>query len=187
MATFTRRTVLGVAVLCLAAAQLSATAAPDSSAAVSDSAVTIDRYPLTVCPVSGADLGSAPYVAQIEGREVRFCCAGCVSHFNSDTKRYFAKMDSMIVAAQTPDYPLNVCIVSGAALGTMASPVDVVQGNQLYRLCCAGCIERLQADPAGYAAKLNEAYAARAAAGGTSGPPACSSDTTAHAGQHAQP
>ena len=47
-------------------------------------------YPLTTCVVSGEKLGEmgAPFVHKHNGREVRFCCKGCLKDFNKDPQKY---------------------------------------------------------------------------------------------------
>jgi len=52
-------------------------------------------YPLDFCIVSGEKLGSmgAPIVKVYDGREVRFCCSGCVKRFEADKTGYLAKID----------------------------------------------------------------------------------------------
>lgn len=53
-------------------------------------------YPLDTCIVSGEKLGSmgAPIVKVYDGREVRFCCSGCVKRFEADKAAYLAKIDA---------------------------------------------------------------------------------------------
>lgn len=54
-----------------------------------------DTYPLKTCVVSGEKLGEMgkPYVYQHEGREVRFCCKGCLKDFQKDPAKYLKKME----------------------------------------------------------------------------------------------
>ena len=60
-----------------------------------------DTYPLTTCVVTGEKLGEMgkPYVHTYEGREVKFCCKGCVKDFTKDPKKYIAKLDAAVAAA----------------------------------------------------------------------------------------
>jgi YHS domain-containing protein len=53
-------------------------------------------YPLDTCVVSGSKLGSMgeAVVLRHEGREVRFCCAGCVDTFKKDPAKYLAILDA---------------------------------------------------------------------------------------------
>jgi YHS domain-containing protein len=53
-------------------------------------------YPLSICVVSGEKLGSMgkSYVHTHEGREVQFCCKGCLKDFNKDPKKYLKKLDA---------------------------------------------------------------------------------------------
>jgi len=119
-------------------------------------------YPVDVCVVSGKKLGSMgdPYIHLHEGREIRFCCSGCVSKFTADPAGHFAKLDKLIMEKQKADYPLKECVVSGEALGSMGTPVDKVYNNRLVRFCCMGCIEDFEADPATYLKKLDAGKAA---------------------------
>jgi hypothetical protein len=132
--------------------------------ATADSSVkkSVDTYPFDTCPVSGAKLGSMgkPVVGHYQGREVRFCCAGCPATFEADLPGNLKKLDQALIAKLGPDYPLDTCAVSGERLGEMGTPVDYIYGNQLVRFCCAGCIGRFEKDPDKYLEKLRRAYAA---------------------------
>jgi len=52
-------------------------------------------YPLDTCIVSGEKLGEMgePVVKVIDGREVKFCCNGCIKKFNKDPAKFFATID----------------------------------------------------------------------------------------------
>ena len=54
-----------------------------------------ENYPLTVCVVSGEELGSmgAPYVHKHEGTTVKFCCKPCLEKFDEDPEGYLAKLE----------------------------------------------------------------------------------------------
>ncbi len=135
------------------------------AAAPTEKAAVEDTYPLDTCIVTGAKLGSMgePVVYDHEGREIRFCCAGCIKKFEADPNGYLKKMDDAITAAETGDYPLETCVVTGKKLGSAGEPVDYIYDNHLVRFCCAGCIKAFEKDPARYAARIDEARARRAA------------------------
>ena len=116
-------------------------------------------YPLSTCPVSGEPLGSMgePVQLNVDGRDVKLCCAGCQKKFDADTASFLAKVHDGIISQQTELYPLNTCVVSGQELGSMGEPVSKVYGNQLVQFCCAGCVKKVDADPATYTAKIDEA------------------------------
>jgi len=114
-----------------------------------------DLYPLDSCPVSGAKLDEA-VVKEFEGREVRFCCNNCPGGFEGDLTAAFAKLDAQLIEAQADFYPLDVCINSGASLEGR-EPVQFVIGNRLVKTCCTNCQARVEADPAAFIAKLDEA------------------------------
>ena len=55
-----------------------------------------DSYPLTTCVVSGGKLGGdmgEPVKFDYNGREVRFCCPGCVAIFKKDPAKYLKILD----------------------------------------------------------------------------------------------
>ncbi len=142
--------------------------APDSDEHAkhhADDEATVERvaepYPLQVCPISGGRLGSMgePIIKSYDGREVRFCCAGCPPKFESDLAASMKKLDSMIIADQAPYYPLDTCVVSGEPLRMDGEDIgiDVVFGNRLVRLCCKGCVADLKAEPEKYLPKLDAA------------------------------
>lgn len=118
-----------------------------------------DPYPLLTCPVSGKKLGSMgePVIHSYKGREVRFCCRGCIPRFVQNAAEYLAKLDAAIVKLQRPSYPTNQCIVMGDALECDdCKPIDLVHGNRLVRVCCKKCARKFKASPARYLAILNQ-------------------------------
>lgn len=59
-------------------------------------------YPLDTCVVSGEKLGGEmgkPYVFTYEGREIKFCCKGCMKDFKKDPAKYLKKLDEAEKAA----------------------------------------------------------------------------------------
>lgn len=120
-------------------------------------------YALDTCPVSGGKLGSMgdPIVKTYDGREVRFCCGGCIDRFEADKAGYWQKIDEQMIAAQMPYYPTEVCLVSGEPLVEDGEDIanNVIYGNRLVRLCCKMCEKEFKADPAKYIAKLDKAAA----------------------------
>lgn len=47
-------------------------------------------YPLKTCLVSGEKLGAMgdPFVYQYKGREIKFCCKGCLKDFNKESEKF---------------------------------------------------------------------------------------------------
>ncbi len=120
-----------------------------------------DSYPLDVCVVSGGKLGSMgePPIKQIDGRTVKVCCAACFPAFEKDKEKYHAKMDQLIIEAQSESYPLQECLVSGEDLDAMGEPLLVVHRatNQLVKFCCGSCEAAFKKSPEKFLAKLNAA------------------------------
>jgi YHS domain-containing protein len=127
-----------------------------------------DSYPLETCVVTGAKLGSMgePVIYEHEGREVRFCCKGCIKEFDEEPGEYMKIIDKARddrdARHATRPYPLDTCLVSGGKLGSMGEPVTYLYEGQEIRLCCAGCIPRFEKDPAKYMKKLIPVEADRA-------------------------
>ena len=142
---------LSVAALCLAAAL------PGDDAATI--AAQKPLYPLTTCPVSGEELGSGgmkPKDIVADGQLIELCCASCKKEVDKKPAEFVKKVQDAAVAAQKAHYPLETCVVSGDKLDDKRALVVVA--SKLFELCCDGCKKDLAADPAKYAAKLDQAY-----------------------------
>ncbi len=118
-------------------------------------------YSLVTCPISGKALGSMgrPVIKQYDGREVRFCCAGCIEEFEKDAPAHWRSIDERLVQQQLMHYPLDTCIVSGEKLGSRGEPVNHVHKNRLVRFCCPDCIGAFEKKPAEYLRALDERIA----------------------------
>lgn len=57
--------------------------------------------------------------------------------------------------AKAKPYPIDTCLVMGEKVDKDSASV-VVEGQE-FKVCCKGCIKKIQADPKGYLAKLAEA------------------------------
>jgi YHS domain-containing protein len=139
-------------------------AKPDGEVVSQEGAeIWTDPYPLDTCPVSGQRLGSMgdPIVKKYDGREVRFCCGGCIGKFEADQAGYWEKIDKQIVADQIRYYPTETCVVSGEPLAENGEDIaiNMVYGNRLVRLCCKMCEREFKADPKKFIAKLDKAAA----------------------------
>lgn len=116
-----------------------------------------DPYTLDSCPVSGEKLGSmgeAPIHIGEDGREVRFCCAGCQKKYVANAEAMNAEIDKKLMADQESHYPTNTCINSGAELKD--GGVAFIVGNRLMKTCCNKCKAKVEADPATYISKLDQ-------------------------------
>ncbi|MEZ6013653.1 MAG: hypothetical protein R3F49_00945 [Planctomycetota bacterium] len=51
-------------------------------------------------------------------------------------------------------YPLDTCIVTDNALGSMGDPITRVYNGQEIKFCCQPCVEEFEADPDAFLAKL---------------------------------
>lgn len=120
-----------------------------------------DPWPLDTCVVSGGKLGTMgdPVIRLHEGREVRFCCAGCIGAFEEEPGKYLAKADEAIIEQQTPHYPLDYCIIDTAesVSGNPEQDSFSVVGNRLFIYCCPPCDKKVRAEPAKYIEILDKA------------------------------
>jgi len=124
------------------------------------------NYPLDQCLVNGRPLSEPDGIVEIlhGDRLVRFCSAACRETLQEQPQAYLKKLDQAAIAAQFPEYPLDVCVVSGMALGSMGEPVDHLHQAQLVRFCCAGCLPTFAADPQPYLEKIDAARGGESAA-----------------------
>ena len=134
-------------------------AAPDKHVGKVDKAMieaTRAYYPTKECLVSNEELGSMgePIDRIVGNRLVRLCCKSCDDRLVKNQAAVVKALDAATVKAQKASYPTKSCVVSGEPLGSMGDPVDLVVGGRLVRLCCKSCVDKLNADPAGYLAKL---------------------------------
>jgi len=147
-----------LAVTCMAGAQTITPANPDFRAADKPKG---DLYTLGTCPISGEALGSMgdPIVKQYDGREVRFCCKGCIGKFEADKEAGFKKIDAQLVKEQMHYYPFDTCIISGEPLVEDGKDIAInyVYNNRLVRLCCKGCVRDINKNPAAFFKKIDAA------------------------------
>lgn len=126
-----------------------------------------DAYTLDTCLTSNETFDStSEEIWQLvhEGRDLRFCCEGCVEMFKnqSNAARYFLRLDARMKKHQKPYYPLDTCVVSGEELGENSE--DIIVGNRLVRLGSESCRSAFDAEPSKYLAKLDEAIIAKQSA-----------------------
>lgn len=112
-------------------------------------------YPMDNCPVGGP-LGSMgePVNFIYMNRLVRFCCDNCRPKLTAKPNTYTAKLDAAYAEQQRDGYALDTCVVSGAPLGSMGDPVELVAGTTLVRFCCENCVPTFKKNPSAYLSKL---------------------------------
>lgn len=134
---------------------------PDGDEPSKTEAAVGDPYTLTTCAVSGKELGSMgdPVVLEVEGREARLCCSGCVKGLKAEPAKVFERLDAAFVQDQKPHYPLETCVVSDKPLVRDDKDVgrDVVVLNRLFRTCSEECSKKLEAGPKPFFEKLDAA------------------------------
>lgn len=101
-----------------------------------------------ICPVTGNKLGSmgAPVKVKVGEEEVAFlCCNGCVG--KQINPEHWATIQTNLATAQ------KICPVMGKPVDASMKST-VVNGRKIF-VCCPPCIEKIEADPATYVAKLD--------------------------------
>lgn len=58
-------------------------------------------------------------------------------------------------SAKNKPYPLQVCLVTDNALGSMGAPITMVHKGQTVKFCCKPCVKEFKADPEKFLSKLN--------------------------------
>jgi hypothetical protein len=159
-----KKTLLFAVAACLlmaawALAEDTGTATKVAASTTNTAVANVSAYPLDKCIISGEKLGEGgKAVTKVyDGREVKFCCGGCVKTFEKDQAKWMKKLDDAIVSAESKSYPLETCVVSGEKLGGMGEPVNYMYKNQLVKLCCKNCIAAFEKEPDKYLAKLSAA------------------------------
>ena len=81
--------------LLVAALFVSLCAAASSAFAGDTNTVKLKPYTLKTCVVSGDKLGEMgdPFVYAYKGREIKFCCKGCLKDFNKEPAKYIKKIE----------------------------------------------------------------------------------------------
>lgn len=118
-----------------------------------------EPYTLATCPVSGSALGSMgdPVIKTYEGREVRFCCGGCIESFEADKAKYWKQIDAKIEKEQAKYFPFETCMIMGDDLEEDGEFIGerFVHENRLIELCCRRCVARFRESPERYLAKID--------------------------------
>lgn len=112
-------------------------------------------YPMDSCPVGGP-LGSMgePVNFVCMNRLVRLCCGACEKSIGAEPTKYMGKLDAAYAEQQRANYALDTCVVTGAKLGSMGEPVELVAGATLVRFCCEACVPKFKTNPGEFLGKL---------------------------------
>jgi hypothetical protein len=121
-----------------------------------------DGYPLDVCIVTDETLDESAKTFAVDGNTFKACCRKCQGKVTKDPKTYTAKLEEAVIKAQSANYPLTNCPVSGKALDDKA--VSMVVSNTLVKLCCGNCKEKATSDAANVTAKVQAAAFAKQSA-----------------------
>lgn len=85
---------------------------------------------------------------------IRLDSPDCRKRFEANPETYLLELERRAVSEQLPEYPLDVCIVSGDKLNSEeAKPVNYVLGHRLIRfctLCEKYCAPKVRENPARY-------------------------------------
>ena len=106
------------------------------------------------CPVVELPINFALSIATDDG-PVYFCCQGCIPKFQKDPAKYTTQVAAQRKALAHRAKVQVTCPVT-------AEPVDKKffvesKGQKIY-VCCKGCVDKYQRDPAKYASALANSY-----------------------------
>jgi len=126
-----------------------------AGAAVLQDADAFDPFPLRECPICGTPLEGQVVIVQ-GPMDIPVCSKDCADAARQDMNQTVRNLEKKLIEIQKPYYPLSTCVVCGEKLG------DGVGFNHLFRhrlfqLCSEDCRIKLEAEPADYFEKLNEA------------------------------
>lgn len=105
-------------------------------------------YPLDKCLNSGEALGDKPVSFLLGNHLVKTCCADCQKKLEADKAASIEKYTAAVAEKLAANYPADKCPISGEKLGAMGDPVNIMIGDHLIKLCCAGCEKGVAKDPA---------------------------------------
>jgi len=110
-------------------------------------------YLLEECVVCGKALdehddGVVPIDHVHKNRLVRLHSGSCLQAFEREPEVYLRKLDEAVIADQLPEYPIDICIISGDKLGHAGDPINVVVGSRLVRFCRRDCVKQFLRNPA---------------------------------------
>lgn len=108
-----------------------------------------------ICPVTGDKLGSMgdPIKVKVGKEEVAFlCCKSCLG--KQIKAEHWKTVQTNLAAAQ------KTCPVMGKPIDASMKST-VINGRKMF-VCCPPCIEKMEADPAAYVAKLDAQIAENA-------------------------
>lgn len=152
----------------------SAQASHPASAAAPPSA--LDEAINKLCPIGEEPIDGKTF-ATYDGHKLGFCCGGCDTKFLAWSKD---KKDAFVAAAlagqEDPNrkssdagakeraaepYTLSTCPVSGEKLGSMGDPVALTVEGRKVKLCCKGCVSKIEKDPVKYLALVDEGFSSQ--------------------------
>ena len=111
-----------------------------------------ETVPQTVCPVMGGEINQALYV-DADGKRIYMCCAGCTDKIEADPQKYIKQLEDQGITLDKTPVPQTVCPVMGGEINK-ALYVDA-DGKRIY-MCCAGCADKIKADPQKYIKQLED-------------------------------
>ena len=128
------------------------------------------------CPIAEEPIDGETFVTY-DGHKVGLCCAGCDKKFlawSKDKKDAFVQTAlagqegsaSEVGQQQSSErasepYTLTTCPVSGQALGSMGDPIVLSVDGREVRLCCKGCVSKMETESAKYFAVVDKGLIAQ--------------------------
>ena len=106
----------------------------------------------TTCPVMDGKIDNNLYV-DADGKRIYVCCAGCIEKVKADPQKYIKQLeDKGITLYKNPVFQTTCPVGEGKIDKNLYVDAD---GKRIY-VCCAGCIEKVKADPQKYIKQLED-------------------------------
>ncbi len=119
-----------------------------------DKGITLDKTPVsqTTCPLNDGKIDKNLYV-DADGKRIYVCCAGCIEKIKADPQKYIKQLEDQGITLDKTPVSQTTCPLNGGKIDKNLY-VDA-DGKRIY-VCCAGCIEKIEADPQKYIEQLED-------------------------------
>jgi len=114
--------------------------------------ITLEKTPVsqTVCPVMGRKINKDLYV-DADGKRIYVCCEGCIEKVKADPQKYIKLIEEQGITLYKTSVSQTVCPIMG---GKIDKNLYVDADDKSIYACCAGCIEKIKANPQKYIEQL---------------------------------
>ena len=131
-----------------------------------------------MCPIGKEPIVPSAGTIEYKGQTIGLCCPGCGKAFLAWEEDRRDEFVALAMRSEEPgqahqgardeaatsqlaevsfSYPIDICIVSDEKLGSMGDPVTLMHDGREIKLCCNGCVNEFEAEPAKFIEKFDKA------------------------------